>query len=68
MWTELKYCSEGDYIKATFLGNVDPSNPNDLKWHKIYRLEQKDSGKYYVAIEGWKGDEVYGTEDVFVDK
>lgn len=33
MMTELRYCSEGDYIKANFLGNRDPEDPNDLNWH-----------------------------------
>lgn len=66
MWTELKNCSRGDLIKATFLGNRDPSDSSDYNWHEIYALEKKSNGKYYAAIEGWRGDEVYGTEDVYV--
>lgn len=66
MWTELRYCKEGDQIKAWFLGNRDPEDTNDNNWHKIYSLEEKSNGKYYAAIEGWRGGEVYGTEDVFV--
>lgn len=65
MWTELKKCEAGDLIKAWFLGNKDPEDSRDLNWHKIYTLEKKSNGKYYAAIEGWRGGEVYGTEDVF---
>lgn len=65
MWTELKNCKKGDLIKATFLGNKDPEELHDYNWHEIYAIERKTNGKYYVAIEGWRGDEVYGSEDVF---
>ena len=65
MWTELRYCNEGDYIKAWFLGNRDPEDQHDYKWHRIYALEKKDNGKYYAAIEGWRGAEVTGVEEVF---
>ena len=34
-------------------------------WHEIYELEKKENGKYYTAIEGWKGAVVSGSEDVF---
>lgn len=66
MWKELKDCKEGDLIKAWFLGNRDPEDSSDYNWHEIYKLERKSNGKYYAAIEGWRGDEVTGTEDVFV--
>lgn len=66
MWKELCECHKGDLIKASFLGNKDPENPNDFNWHFIYELEKKTNGKYYVAIEGWKGAEVSGREYVFV--
>lgn len=65
MWTELRYCSEGDYIKAWFLGNKDPEDYHDHNWHRIFKLERKGNGRYYVAIEGWRGAEVSGTEDVY---
>ena len=41
MRTELRYCSEGDYSKALFLGNKDLDDSNDLNWHKIFKLEPK---------------------------
>ncbi|MBQ9199294.1 MAG: hypothetical protein IJ141_03880 [Lachnospiraceae bacterium] len=66
MWKELRYCKVGDLIKATFLGNYDPSDPLDYNWHFIYTLEEKNNGKYYASIEGWRGGEVYGSEEVFV--
>lgn len=65
MWTELKNCSKGDFIKASFLGNRDPEDEKDKSWHEIYELEKKENGKYYTAIEGWKGAVVSGSEDVF---
>ncbi len=65
MKTELRYCSEGDYIKATFLGNRDPEDPNDLNWHRIYALESKSNGRYYAAIEGWgSSSDLYGSTEV----
>lgn len=66
MWTELKNCRAGDYIKASFLGNRDPADPSDYNWHLIYELSKKSNGRYYASIEGWKGAEVYGIEDVYV--
>lgn len=66
MWTELRNCRVGNLIKAYFLGNKEPDSPTDFNWHEIYKLEKKSNGKYYAAIEGWGGNEVYGTEDVFV--
>lgn len=66
MWTELRNCRVGDYIKASFLGNTDPSDASDYNWHQIYEISAKSNGRYYVAIEGWKGGEVYGTEDVYL--
>lgn len=65
MWTELRECRVGDYIKAWFLGDKDPEG-ECYGWHEIFEIERKSNGKYYVAIEGWRGGEVYGTEDVFV--
>lgn len=66
MWTELKNCRAGDYIKAYFLGNRDPSDSSDYNWHQIYEIYEKPNGHYYAKIEDWRGDEVYGSEDVYV--
>lgn len=65
MRTELRYCCEGDYIKALFLGNKDLDDSNDLDWHKIYKLEPKSNGRYYAAIEGWgSSSDLYGSTEV----
>lgn len=66
LWKELKDCGEGNLIEAWFLGNRNPEDSSDYNWHRIYKLEQKSNGKYYAAIEEWRGGEVNGTEDVFV--
>lgn len=65
MWTKLKYCRVGDYIRAYFLGNYPPDSNDNLGYHEIYRMEKASNGNYYVAIEGWRGGEVSGEEDVF---
>lgn len=65
MWTELRYCSVGDRIKASFLGNSDPADSRDHNWHEIYAMEEKTRGEYYVAIEGWRGGFVDGNKDVY---
>ncbi len=63
MWTELKYCRKGDYIKAYFLGDSDV--PNGGHWHEIFEIEEKPNGKYYAAIEDFRGGELRGIEDVY---
>ena len=65
MRTELRYCSEGDYIKALFLGNKDLDDSYNLNWHKIFKLEPKSDGRYYAAIEGWgSSSDLYGSTEV----
>lgn len=66
MWTELRYCKERDLIRAYFLGDTDIENPNNCNWHMIYTLREQSNGKYYVAIEGFKGCELSGLSDVYV--
>lgn len=39
MWTELRYCREGDLIGACFLGDMDIENLNNYNWHTIYTYE-----------------------------
>lgn len=63
MWSELKYCHEGDIIRAYFLGDRDPENHGC--WHKIYTLQSLGGGKYYAAIEGWRGAELDGSTEVY---
>lgn len=68
MKTELRYCREGDYIKALFLGNNDPEDPNDLNWHQIYQIEKKDEGRYFVAIKGWGSKSDFSGSETVVKK
>ncbi len=65
MWTELRYCSAGDYIRAYFLGDSDIENPSNCSWHQIFILEALGNGDYYVSIEGFKGGKLSGLSDVF---
>ena len=65
MWTELKYCREGDLIRAYFLGDSDIESPSNHNWHQIYAMEDKGNGDYYAAIEGYKGTILPGRSDVY---
>lgn len=60
MWTELKYCRQGDYIRAYFLGDSDIESSSNYTWHEIYTLENVGGGEYYAAIEGFKGGRLSG--------
>lgn len=63
MWTKLKYCREGDIIRAVFLGDNDPENKGC--WHTIFTLQHKKGTTYYTAIEGWRGSEIDGDKEVY---
>lgn len=65
MWTTLENCFEGDYIRAYFLGDTNIDDIDNLNWHKIYELQETKNGKYYAAIEGFRGSELYGNTDVY---
>lgn len=65
MWTELKYCRQGDYIRAYFLGDSDIESSSNYTWHEIYTLENVGGGEYYAAIEGFKGGRLSGLSDVY---
>ena len=65
MWTELRFCREGDLIRAYFLGDSEIENPNNHNWHKIYKIYEKSDGKYYASIEGFRGSELSGLSDVY---
>ena len=65
MKTELQYCKEGDLIKALFLGNMSPEDPNDLNWHEILKIEKKSNGRYYAAFKRWgHSSDLYGSTPV----
>ena len=65
MWTELRYCNEGDYIRAYFLGDSNIESSLNYNWHQIYTLESVGNGDYYAAIEGFKGGRLSGLSDVY---
>lgn len=65
MWTKLKYCNSGDLIRAYWLNDEDIENPDNCNWHLIFEIKEERNGKYYVAIQGWRGRQENGEVDVF---